>query len=356
MITSDIQFKQNVMEEKDALRIISRLKPVIYKLKSADYPQFNFNNRLQHGFIANEVEQILPELVLESYHPGELDSLGNEVIAPTSYKSLNYTGLISVNTAAIIELNQKVEKATLSDVSLKTNVLDLDTNSLTKVLSMRGVTYSWDYANNPEMAFDSSSHIGFIAQEINQVDPLLTFVDDAGLMHVDYDKTAPIIVEAITILNNKIASKDSFINDLNARLTQLENCLSALLPTLCNMNQQAIQQNNSQSQEAIQQEFQEKVKTSLQVTLSNKNSIVLSQNVPNPFAESTVIEYSIPATVGKAQIHFYNSEGKIINSVDILERGNGELKVFANDLSSGVYTYTLVADGKVVSTKKMMKQ
>jgi hypothetical protein len=29
--------------------------------------------------------------------------------------------------------------------------------------------------------------------------------------------------------------------------------------------------------------------------------------------------------------------------------------VFANDLSSGIYTYTLVADGKIVATKKMMK-
>lgn len=82
---------------------------------------------------------------------------------------------------------------------------------------------------------------------------------------------------------------------------------------------------------------------------------MLSQNVPNPFAEKTVISYNIPTTVAQAQIHFYNAEGKIINSVDIKERGNGELTVFANDLSSGIYTYTLVADGKIVATKKMMK-
>ncbi|MES2592930.1 MAG: hypothetical protein V4608_13695 [Bacteroidota bacterium] len=30
--------------------------------------------------------------------------------------------------------------------------------------------------------------------------------------------------------------------------------------------------------------------------------------------------------------------------------------VFASDLSSGIYTYTLVVDGKVVEAKKMIKQ
>jgi hypothetical protein len=36
--------------------------------------------------------------------------------------------------------------------------------------------------------------------------------------------------------------------------------------------------------------------------------------------------------------------------------GNNDLTVFASDLSNGIYTYTLVADGKIVETKKMVKQ
>jgi hypothetical protein len=113
------------------------------------------------------------------------------------------------------------------------------------------------------------------------------------------------------------------------------------------MNQQAIQENSTETQRFIAKQ--------LQLELSDRNTLVLAQNVPNPFAESTVIQYTIPATVQKAQIHFYNSEGKLINSVEIKERGNGELKVFANDLSSGVYTYTLVADERIIASKKMMK-
>lgn len=337
------------------------MRPVTYKFKTNEYEQFSFSDRLQHGFISQEVAETYPELIFENIHPGLSDSLGNVIHEPMSYKSLNYTALTSINTAAIIELNQKVEKATLSDASLKTNVEDL-TNSLDKVLAMRGVKHAWDYTNYPEMNFDSANHVGFIAQEINAIDADLTFTDANGFMHVSYDKTAPIMAEAISELNVKIESKDSIIdaqqnqiNDLNSRLSQLESCLSALLPTLCNMNQQAIQQNSEQTQQAIQNQLQNKVQSELKISLSNANSLILTQNVPNPFAESTVIEYVVPATVAKAQIHFYNSEGKIINSVDIIERGNGKLTVFANDLSSGIYTYTLVADGKIVATKKMMK-
>ena len=42
--------------------------------------------------------------------------------------------------------------------------------------------------------------------------------------------------------------------------------------------------------------------------------------------------------------------------VNVDEKGAGQLNVFAEDLSSGNYSYTLIADGKVVETKTMVKQ
>ncbi|MCE3296561.1 MAG: hypothetical protein K0R65_2275 [Crocinitomicaceae bacterium] len=255
---SDKKFKQNIAKEESALQLLGRLKPVTYDLKAKEFSQFNLSDKKQHGFIAQELEAVLPELVHETYHPETLDEKGNVVSEGVSYKSVNYTGLISINTQAINELNQKVEEK-----------------------------------------------------------------------------------DAI------IKEQEKKIEDMNARLSQLENCLSALLPALCQMNQSAIEQNTPESQQALKQQ--------LQTILSDRNSVVLTQNVPNPFAEATVIEYNIPATVAQAQIHFYDAQGKLIQSVDISTRGNGELKVFANDLSKGTYTYNLVADGKIVATKKMMK-
>jgi hypothetical protein len=131
-------------------------------------------------------------------------------------------------------------------------------------------------------------------------------------------------------------------------LSQWENCLSGILPFLCQLSHSAIQANTPAAQE--------EVRKNLNVTLSNRNAIVLDQNVPNPFAEQTVINFSIPETVQKAQIHFYDGNGRFMNSVELTERGLGSVTVFGSDLSTGVYTYTLVADGQVVATKKMMKQ
>ena len=360
-LTSDQQFKTNVASVESALKIVSNLNPKSYYFDTVNYDHFNFGSEKQYGFIAQEVELTLPALVHNSVHPGVYDSIGNQIVPATTYKSLNYNAIIPINTQAIKELNVKVDKATLSDQTIKTNVQDL-TGSLDKVLEMRGVTYEWNGANHPNLQLDSVMHIGFIAQEINAIDPLLTFIDEDTLMHVEYDKVVPILAEAIQELNGQVVSQDSIIEaltnenvaqqaqieDLNDRLTQLENCLSGILPFLCQMNNSSIQ--------PTQQEVQEQLRTAINVNLSNKNAIVLNQNVPNPFAESTMITYSVPSSVQKAQIHFYDGTGKLINSVDITERGNGQLNVFANDLSSGVYTYSLVADGQVVSTKRMVKE
>jgi hypothetical protein len=213
---------------------------------------------------------------------------------------------------------------------------------------MRGVSYDWNHNVHPELNLDSVNHVGFIAQEIAQIDPRLTYLADNDLLHVEYDKVVPILAEAIEELHEEVETKDSIIEDLNTRLTQLENCLSGILPYLCQLSQSAVQANTPLAQE--------EVRKNLNVTLSSRSTIVLDQNVPNPFAEQTIINFSIPATVVKAQIHFYDGNGKLIQSVDVAERGLGSLTVFGSDLSTGTYTYTLVADGVVVATKKMMKQ
>lgn len=361
LITSDQQFKTNVNKIEGTLKAIQALRPVNYYMDTTNFTQFSFDSKQQFGFIAQEVETTFPNLVYESLHPAQYDTLGNEISPEVSYKSLNYNGLIPINTQAIIELNQKVDRATLSDQSIKTNVQDLS-GSLDKVLNMHGVSYDWNHSVHPELNLDSANHVGFIAQEIAQIDSRLTYIADDSLLHIEYDKVVPILAEAIQELNDSIGSKDSIIsvlvnqnaaqqttiNDLNNRLTQLENCLSGILPFLCQLSQQAIETNTPAQQE--------EVRAQLSVRLANKEAIILDQNVPNPFAEQTVINFSIPATVQKAQIHFYDSNGKIIQSVDVVERGLGSLTVFGADLSTGIYTYTLVADGQIVATKKMMKE
>jgi len=234
------------------------LQPKTFEYKINDFPSMHFDEGMQFGLVAQEVELILPDLVTNNVQPAVFDSVGNVVIPEVNFKGLEYQQLIPILVQAMQEQNM--------------------------------------------------------------------------------------VIDSLTTTNDSLQSQ---ITDLNNRLTNLENCLSGILPFLCELNNTAIEQNET--------EMQEQIRSIIDVQLSNKNSIVLNQNVPNPFAESTVITYSVPASVQRAQIHFYDMNGILINSVDISERGAGQINVYGNDLSSGIYTYSLVADGKVVSTKKMMK-
>ena len=178
---------------------------------------------------------------------------------------------------------------------------------------------------------------------MDTVDSRLTYLDSDSLLHVDYNKVVPILTEAIQELNYLNHNQDSIINALNDRLTLLENCINNL--NLCNGESFSMNQTNPNP-----------VKNSMKVELSNSPTIVLNQNVPNPFAEQTNITMELPEEIKYAQILFHNNEGKLIQSIEIQDRGFSELTVYANDLSTGVYTYTLVADGKIIASKKMIRQ
>jgi len=91
------------------------------------------------------------------------------------------------------------------------------------------------------------------------------------------------------------------------------------------------------------------------IELTDKNFVILNQNVPNPFAESTVITYNIQQNFNKAEIVFTNVDGRVIKTFSITQKGEGRVNVFADDLTSGVYLYSLVIDGKTMESKRMLK-
>lgn len=81
---------------------------------------------------------------------------------------------------------------------------------------------------------------------------------------------------------------------------------------------------------------------------------VLHQNIPNPFDGTSAIGYYLPHNSGKAHIVFSNGVGQIVRTVELAQRGDGEILVDAKDYSSGMYYYTLYIEGKKVATKKMI--
>lgn len=80
----------------------------------------------------------------------------------------------------------------------------------------------------------------------------------------------------------------------------------------------------------------------------------LNQNYPNPFNPSTVISYSIPKE-SNVTLKIYNSLGQLVSTIvnKMQAAGNYQATFNADDLSSGIYFYSLSA-GDFMQVKKMI--
>jgi len=91
---------------ESALENIMLLKPKTYEYITSD--KINLSRGKQFGFIAQELEQVFPELIKDIEKP--VFDENNKVIEYFEYKSVNYLGLIAILTASIQELSQEVER------------------------------------------------------------------------------------------------------------------------------------------------------------------------------------------------------------------------------------------------------
>jgi hypothetical protein len=224
-----------------------------------------------------------------------------------------------------------------SDSTLKTNIQSLSASWATqKIKAIRPISYQWAA---PKDSLQYGTKYGFTAQQVQTAVPALVSTDSSGKKSLDYNGIIAILTKA---LQNEIRA--------NEKQDSLIQVLTQAQQACCNnQNSRAIGSNttNSGNNNSMNQ---------LDVELSDKDVIVLNQNVPNPFAEHCVITYNVPENYNFAQIIFKTSDGKIIKAVNIDKKGKGQLNVFASDLSHGMYIYTLIVDGKVFDSKTMVKE
>ena len=114
----------------------------------------------------------------------------------------------------------------------------------------------------------------------------------------------------------------------------------------------------------IQQlELQLDEKANLSDLQNNKNltsksllsNAVMNQNTPNPFNSTTNISFTIPTSARSAFISICNLQGTQVKKFDISTRGKVSIIVSFSDLGvAGMYMYSLVVDGQLISTKRML--
>ena len=161
----------------------------------------------------------------------------------------------------------------------------------------------------------SKQHYTLKAEQLEEVFPNLVYDNEDGTKSINYVEMVPILVQAINELSAKVAElegKDGAVRKVEARTTGINDVDGSV-------------------------EF-----------------LALGQNKPNPFGTSTEIEVSVPESVQSAFVYVYDLQGKKVQQVNITARGKQTVQLNAADLTDGMYLYSLIADGKVVETRRMI--
>ena len=103
--------------------------------------------------------------------------------------------------------------------------------------------------------------------------------------------------------------------------------------------------------------FTDKTKANVVAQPSTPNNAInqLKEVIPNPFDDYIIIEFYANTQAGKVSIHLTNAIGETMESILIAERGKSSVRIDTNNLGIGTYFYSLIVDGEIIETKKMIK-
>lgn len=137
-------------------------------------------------------------------------------------------------------------------------------------------------------------HFGLSLERLKEVFPDLVYEQEDGSYGVNYMEMVPILVKTI--------------NELNNRLSVLEG-----------------------KNKAIEQPSKTKI-------LSNTTS---------------VLELKVNDNIKDAAVNVYNINGVFVKKIKVTNRGVFSINLSKEDLADGLYIYALLADGNIVSTKRV---
>ncbi len=233
-----------------------------------------------------------------------------------------------------------------SDKRLKKNIKTYK-EGLDLILKMQPISYEY---NGEAGTKAGKKQIGVLAQELQKIAPSMvkkyTHIDsgDNGIEYVDgvpeglkFNRTEEeylsintsslkwIMVNAFKEQQEIIESQADEISTLKERLNKIETLLN----------------NNTDVQTTTQT-----------VELSMKGE--LAQNQPNPFNKLTTIKYTLPGGTQNAKMQIVDMNGRILKIVQLANNQDGQVIIKAGELDAGTYTYSLIIDGRILNTKKMV--
>ena len=117
---SDQKLKKNVLTLNKALDKIMQLKPSVYEYRTNEFGRMNLAGGKHFGFIAQDLQKVLPELVSNNLFPAQYDEKHNKLQDEIHYLGVNYEEMIPVIVEAMQEQQKQIEeKGSQLDAVLK---------------------------------------------------------------------------------------------------------------------------------------------------------------------------------------------------------------------------------------------
>jgi hypothetical protein len=231
----------------------------------------------------------------------------------TIVNSTGYVGIGTTSPSYLLDVNGTMIAAgylTSSDERLKRDIKKIG-SALERISQINGVTYTFDPQNKLGRTFPKGEKTGLIAQQVQKVFPNMVSADANGYLAVDYIALVPVLLEAVKELKSELdLTKEMFLEKATSK--------------------------------------------ELEVAQLEERGISLKQNYPNPTSRVSVIAYSTEETSAQTSLVIHNLAGKQVKMFTGLRGGKGQLDVDTSDMEPGLYLYSLVVNGQVTLTKKMI--
>jgi hypothetical protein len=238
-----------------------------------------------------------------------------------------------------------------SDQKLKQNIKDVSTAmDIINALHPKQYEYRQD-GDYKLMNLPQGNRFGLLAQDVEKVLPGL--VKESRFNTKDLhptkpeDQKTPNAQPANTIIEFKAVNYTELIPVIIKGMQEQQQTIQT--------QQQQIQAQQQQIDKLTQMlEAIAGNSSALQSATLNTNGAFLLQNAPNPFSQSTTIACYVPSAAKQAQLVVFNADGSALKTFSLNNKGRNEVTVTGDALASGAYSYSLMIDGKMADSKKMI--
>lgn len=125
-LSSDARLKSDISVLQSGLSTIMNLKPKRYQYNQEKYGFMNLPEGEQYGFLAQDIEKLLPTLTKDSFQPYDKPRSNTKEGQGLAFKAVNYVGVIPIMVSAMQEQQEIIETQNTKIKSLEDRLLKLE--------------------------------------------------------------------------------------------------------------------------------------------------------------------------------------------------------------------------------------